>query len=195
MQNLIAYSVTILVAFVILMIIMTVNLRVQQTAIATTQYQASKISQADLVEMMDRDFRNIGSSYPNYALDPTTAIIAFDSTGVFSFWAQTERGMPPATVQYDWAESGTVRLDSGYVPAYSISRTVDGNPAGGSSGSVTNFGLRLLDSNGNPVAVLSDTRQIDVDLSIVSSLGSSSLVETNDWRTVIRPAALAQDTL
>lgn len=195
MQNLIAYSVTIVVAFVILMIIMTVNLRVQQTAIATTQYQASKISQADLVEMMDRDFRNIGSSFPNYTLDPTTAIIAFDSTGVFSFWAQTERGMPPATIRYEWVQSGTVRVDTGYVPAFAVSRTVDGNPAGGSSGSVTNFGLRLLDTDGNPATVLSDTRQIDVDLSIVSSLGSSSLVETNDWRTVIRPAALARDTL
>jgi len=193
MQNWIAQLVAVFVAGIVIFIVAAVNLRVQRGSIAAAQYQASKTSEVDLVGMLDRDFRNIGSDYPNYGLDPATAIIKFDSTGgVFAFWGQTQRGMPPDSIRYHWVQSGTVLVDSAYVPAYSVERTINGSPAGGSAGSVTDFHIRLLDNEGNPTGVLSDTRQIEVSVSIVSSLGANEYVGTNDWQTVIRPTALAR---
>lgn len=192
MQSWIAQLLTVLVAFVVFVIIATTNLRVQQVSIATTQYQASSTNQTDFVGVMDRDFRNIGSRYPDYDLDPDSAIIAFDSTGVFAFWAQTERGAAPNSIRYEWGEVGTVRVDTGFVPAYSVSRTVDGQAAGGTAGAVTQFDLRLLDDEGHLTGILANVRQIDVDVNLVSSLGSNSLVETNGWQTIIRPSALSR---
>ncbi|MGA7303731.1 MAG: hypothetical protein WBW88_02605 [Rhodothermales bacterium] len=192
MQNWIAQLVAVVVAGTVIFIIAAVNLRVQRGAVATTQYQASKTNEVDLVGLIDRDFRNIGSSYPNFSLDPNAAIIAFDSSGTFAFWGQTKRGFAPDSIRYSWSQTGTVLVDSAYVPAYSISRTVNGVPAGGSAGSVTSFSLRLLDNDGNGIAALSDTRQIEVNLSIVSSLGANAYTGTNDWQTVIRPTALAR---
>jgi hypothetical protein len=183
------------VTSVVILIIANVSIRVQGSSIATTQYRASKVNQIDLVGLMDRDFRNIGATYPNYVLDPASAIIMFsgDSTGgVFAFWTQTERGMPPDSVRYEWAQTGTVRIDTAYVPAYSVTRQVNGDATGGSAGAVTTFDLRLLNADGNPTGVLSDTRQIEVNVSVISSLGSSDLVEMNDWQTIIRPAALVR---
>lgn len=192
-QNWIAQMLALVVAGVVIFIIAAVTLRVQRGSIATTQYQAAKTNQIDLVGLMDRDFRNIGSSYPNYVLDPENAIIAFDSAnGVFAFWAQTAPGSPPDSIRYEWTESGTVRVDTGYVTAYAVERKVNGVFSGGSAGAVTRFDLRLLNDDGTPTGVLADTRQLEVNLSIISSLGSSEFVETNDWQTVIRPTALAR---
>jgi hypothetical protein len=192
MGNWIAQMIALVVAGTVILIIASVNLRVQRGSIATAQYQASKTNQIDLVGLIDRDFRNIGSSYPNYDLDPESAIISFDSSGVFAFWGQTERGFPPDSIRYSWSQYGQVLVDGAYVPAYSISRTVNGSAAGGSAGAVTSFNIRLLDDDGNPAGALTDTRQIEVNLSIISSLGSSDIVETNDWQTVIRPTGIAR---
>jgi hypothetical protein len=192
MQNWIGQLVAIMVAGVVLFIIASVNLRVQRGSVATTQYQAAKINQVDLIGLIDRDFRNIGASYPNYALDPENAIVAYDSAnGYFTFWAQTEANQPPDSVRYEWSQSGTVRVDTGFVPAYAVVRKVNGVEMGGSAGAVTNFDLEFFDSEGNPTAANS-AQQIEVNLSIISSLGSSDFVETNDWQTVIRPTALAR---
>lgn len=191
-QNWLAQLVALVVAGVVILIIANVNLRVQKASIAATQYQSAKTNQTDLVGVMDRDFRNIASSYPNYALNPDSAIVAFDSSGTFTFWAQTERGAPPQLVSYTWSQTGTVKVDTAYVPAYAISRTVNGSAAGGSAGSVIAFSIGLLDTNGNTTAAFSDTRQIQVDLSMISSLGANELTQTNNWATVIRPTALAR---
>jgi hypothetical protein len=192
MQNWIGQLIAIVVAGVVLFIIASVNLRVQRGSVATTQYQAAKINQVDLVGLIDRDFRNIGASYPNYTLAPEDAIIAYDSAGgYFSFWAQTEPGMPPDSVRYEWSPSGTVKIDTAYVTAYSLQRKVNGTLTGGSAGAVTRFDLDFLDATGNPTAPI-NAQQIEVNLSIISSLGSSDFVETNDWQTVIRPTALAR---
>lgn len=194
MQNLIAQSLALVVAGVVVLIIANVNLRVQRSAISAVQYQTAKSNQTDLVGLMDRDFRNIGSSYPDYLLNPDDAIILFDSTGSFAFWGQTGRGLPPDSIRYTWAQYGTVRVDTGYVPAYSVTRSVNGQPVGGSAGAVTEFSLRLLDNNGNPTAILSDTRQIEVNVVLISSLGANGLTEANRWETVIRPAALDRES-
>jgi len=193
MQNWMLQLVAVVVAGVVILIIASVNLRVQQGSIATAQYQAAKTNQTDLVGLIDRDFRNIGAKYPNFVLPPENAISKFDSAnGIFAFWAQTTPGQAPDSVIYQWSKSGKVLVDTAYVDAYSISRSVNGTLAGGSAGAVTRFELRLLDDDGDPAAVLSDTRQIEVNLSLISSLGSSDFVETNDWETVIRPTALAR---
>ena len=191
MQNVILQTVALVVAGVVLLIIAAVSIRVQRSAVAATQYQAAKGVQTDLVGLIDRDFRNIGSGYPDYMLNPDSAIISFDSTGSFAFYGQTQRGQAPDAIEYTWSQYGTVRLDTAYVPAYSVSRTVNGVPAGGSAGALTKFEVHLLDNVGNPVSVFSDTRQVEVSLVMISSLGSNSLTEANTWETVIRPAALA----
>ena len=194
MQNWIGQLVALAVAAVVILIIAAVNLRVQTGAIATVQYQAGKTNQIDLIGLIDRDFRNIGSRYPNYVLDPATAIVSFtDATpGSITFWGQTVANAPPDSITYAWTKTGTVLIDSAYVDAYTITRTVNGEPRGESAGSVTEFDIDLLDSDGNAAGVLSDTRQIRIDLKLTSSLGSSDFVETNDWQTVIRPTALAR---
>lgn len=196
MGNWFGHIIAIFVAGVVLFIIASVNIRVQQSAISSVQYRAGKTETMDLMSLMDRDFRNIGSNYPNFDLPIDSAITGLDTTAspkFFEFRGQKEPGLAPQTIRYEWSEIGTVVVRDTVRTAYQVKRYVDGALSASSGGKVTRFDIGLLTSDGMPIASPADARQIAVKLSLVSGLGKSSAIEQTDWNTIIRPIALAKD--
>jgi len=196
MGNWFGQLIAVFVAGIVIFIIASVNIRVQRSAISSVQFRAGKTETVDLMSLIDRDFRNIGSNYPNYDLPIDSAIVGLDTTGsprYFEFRGQKEPGDPPQTIRYEWSPIGTVVVRDTVRTAYQVHRYVNGSLAAASSGSVTRFDIGLLSSDGTPVAAPADVRQILVRLSVVSGLGTSSTIEQTDWNTIIRPLALAKN--
>lgn len=196
MGNWFGQLIAIFVAGMVIFIIASVNIRVQQSAISAVQFRAGKTETVDLMSLIDRDFRNIGSNYPNYELPIDSAIVGLDTTSnprYFEFRGQKEEGLPPQTIRYEWSPIGTVIVQDTVRTAYQVQRYVDGNLSAGSSGTVTRFDVGLLTSDGLPIASPAEVRQIRVGLSVVSGLGKSSTIEQTDWNTIIRPIALAKN--
>ena len=195
-QSYIATLVGAVVAGVITYMIWVFTIQNQERSVAATQHRAVRTSEHDLWRMVERDFTNIGSNHPFYENDPTTAIRVFNITGAageFVFVGQTERGMPPDTVRYVWTVNGTKTLKEGEtVETLLVERFVNGSIAGYSSGAVTRFEVTMLDNEGLETLDKSAARQIEVGLSMFSTLGENQLIGLSHWDSIIRPTALAR---
>ncbi|MFV1980690.1 MAG: hypothetical protein ACC655_06010 [Rhodothermia bacterium] len=200
MGNWIAGLVGVVVTGVIMYIIATLTIQSQERSVSAVQQRAVRTSEMNLVGMVESDFQNIGSNFPAFVNDPEFAITAYDTTSatkVFQFTGQTVRWAPPDTVRYEWNVLGSKKikkLDGTLKNAdvYQIKRFVNGTLSGSSTGAITRFQIRLRKSDGSPIVGASETRQVLVGISMVSSLGSSTLLGETHWDTIIRPAAMAR---
>lgn len=194
-NNWIAGLVSIVVAGIILLIMFKLGTEAQQRSISATQQRALRVSNVGLLGFIEHDFQNIGSNYPDFDLIPGDAIFELDTVGTdqsFAYVGQTKLNTVPDTVRYTWSVIGQKTIDRGTVDVYRLRRWINGQLTGESSGVVTDFGIGLLTSDGTPAAAFSDTRQILIRLSMVSSIGESSLLRETEWRSIVRPTALAR---
>ena len=192
------------IAGLIFYILAIVNTENQDLSRTSTQQAALRVSQMDVIQMIENDFKNIGSNYDpdsSYFNHPDDAIVGFDTLAnpaTFTFRGQTEPLTPPVDITYSWETitTSTIHLlrDSVYVAVHPIrlTRTVDGSLAGQSSGIITRFQIGLLNSDGTDAVVPGDTRQVSISLSMASRLGASSHTGETHYRSVIRPAAMAR---
>jgi hypothetical protein len=172
-----------------------VHVQNQQASINSAQFRIVKKDAMGLAAMIERDFKNIASNYPNFSINPDTAIVALDkysSTRVFEFWAQTVRGQAPVPVRYEWEQVDDVQLKRGTVPVFQIRRIVNGDLQGMSVGYVTEFNILLLKDDGSVATVFGDTRQIAVEVKTVSGIGTSQMVEETRWNTVYHPLGMSR---
>ena len=100
--------------------------------------------------------------------------------------------MAPDYVEYKWTSTGTKALKNGTVDIYEVKRFINGQLAGMSTGGITRFSIGLLDSEGNPVGILADARQVGIGVSMISGLGESSMLGQSHWDSIVRPTALAR---
>ena len=202
MSNMIGGLVAVVVTGAVIMIISRLGTQAQELSVTATQQRAIRTSEMDLVAMIDMDFQNIGSNFPEYPnypnyyeFFPDSAISRWDtvsSTREFTYRGQTKRGMPPDIVSYTWTTTGTKTIERGTVDIYQVQRWINGQLTGSSTGAITRFSIVLLDSGGNRVATPKNARQILVSVSMVSGLGESSLLGETHWKSIVRPAALAR---
>ena len=181
------------VAGILLLAIYKIRIDGDQTSVAVTQFRASKAGSLNVAAMVERDFTNIASNHPNFVLPLDSVFVAIDTVGSdqsFSFRGQTQRGVAPSLITYRWVEVGTAYVDTAYVPTYQLTRYIDGANAGGSTGGIVEFRLRFLREDGAPVASVTNTRQIEVLLRSVSTLGVNKGTKGTRWSAIIRPAAL-----
>jgi hypothetical protein len=199
MQFLLDHIAAVVITGFIIFIIAAVSFRGQSASIDSTQYFAQKRMLLDLVQMAERDFGNIGSG----GTAPGTAVISFDTTGPVKHFAFRARPdsiavpdyilTPPSTIRYQWQEVGTLALNSGDVPAYTVERLVDGTVAGRSSGYITSFDIDFFAAGGTPVAATVDSmRVIRLDVTAVSPLGRGNNIEQSRWTKVFRPVNLTR---
>ncbi len=130
----------------------------------------------------------------------TAVVTAFGASGgyqVLTFQGLATRdGTPvPEAIQYRWQQTGTATLTNGAtVPTYLVERRVGGAASGESFDSVTGFTVGLLDSNLQPVPAGSATyhpvRYVNVDVAMVSPLGTEGVIEQTRWAKRFRPVNL-----
>ncbi len=195
------YIFSVIIAGIVLLIVLSLKFRGEQTSIDATQYRAAKVGTLSLVEAINRDFNNIGSQYlrnTHANLSPDTVLIAFDTLANpahFAFWAQTDSVRWAQQVRYEWRLTGkTVRLKNGTKPLLEVKRLVDGVLQGRSTNMITRFEVHLQQASSlaftNLRGANADTQQILVRLRAVSPLGVGDSVEETRWEKMFRPANL-----
>jgi hypothetical protein len=182
---------SVLIAGVILLILLSLTYRGQDTTHDATMYYTAKTSMLSMAEWIEQDFKNIGTGHN----PPSTSIISLDTTGAtknFTFWAQVEQDSSARTVRYEWLQDGTADLDSATVPVYTVRRMIDGTITGWSNDTVTNFRIKLLQADSTNVTALTQTRQVHVFVKAVSPLGVGDLIEETTWSKIFRPVNLTR---
>ena len=195
MSETFGYTLSAIVAGVVLLIIQSTTFRAQQAAVSTLQYSAVKQSTVDLVGMMGRDFRNIGSNFPYPELLSELAVLSYDTASAthrFSFSAQTRRGQAPDTVRYEWKPGNPVTARGNTYPTFTVKRYVNGILSGSNTGSITSLLIELSTETGTPVMAAAETRQIRVALTMISSLGSDGEIDQTRWDETFHPMHLAK---
>ena len=208
MQDMIIYTVAVFVAVMIMFMLFSLQLDGDRTSIEVTKYYAAKDRSLDLATLLERDLRNIAGNMPSsncgftgaFNFDPDTAFVAFDTTStprVLSFYAQTDSCQTvPRVVSYEWTPNGTVKLDSGTVDIYDVTRRIDGTAVTEYPSLVTDLSFEFLQSDGNGVFNLlsnTDARQINVHMKMISPLGAGDTVEEVVWEAVIHPYSLTRN--
>lgn len=209
MQEMIVYTVAIVVAVMIMFMLFSLRLDGDRTSIEVTRYYAAKDRSLDLATLLERDLRNIAGNMPSsncgftgaFNFDPDTAFVAFDTTKtkrVFSFYAQTDSCQTvPRVVTYEWEPNNTVKLKSGTVDVFDVVRRIEGTTDVTSYPDlVTDLTFEFLKSDGTGVFNLlsnNDARQINVQMRMISPLGAGDTVEEVAWEAVVRPYSLTRN--
>jgi hypothetical protein len=203
MANWIEYIVASAIASLVVVTLFGVQLRTQQATTDTATYRSARLSMAGLVDMIERDMTNLGGRHPGPVgggLFPLPGGAAFpipaapDSTSTprtFRFFSQPERGQPPREIRYEWEAVGTVTLPDTTLDTYKLRRYVDGRPDGGSAPKITHLSFNLFESAGNAITNLENTRQIYVEVRMVSPFGQGTTIQETRWSGVFRPPGLA----
>lgn len=195
MSETIGYTLSAIVAGVVLLIIQSTAFRGQQAAVSTLQYNTVKQSTVDLVGMMERDFRNIGSNFPYPQLLSELSILAYDTvstTHSFAFMAQTRRGQPPDIVRYDWEPGNPMITGGDTYQTFTVKRYVNGTLSGSNTGAITSFSIELFTETGAPVMAAAETRQVHVEMTMISGLGSNGEIDQARWSETFHPMHLAK---
>lgn len=184
------YTLSVIVAGTILLIISAVTFRGQEATVATIQYSSVKQSTLDLIGVMDRDFRNMGSNYPYPDVLSEGAVINYDTAATpnrFDFTAQTTPGALPDTISYRWQPGSPVTSDGITYPTVKVERYVNNVLTGGNSGVITSLSIELYTKDGDPVMDGADTRQIQVEMTMISSLGANGEIKEARWSETFHP--------
>ena len=194
MQFLLDHLASVVITGILLLAILATQFRGQQASVDAVQFYDAKTRLLSLVQMIERDFTNIGSGVDSVKF----AITELDTVSVpaeFTFLARTDSTDSAAhTVTYQWEEEGDVTLkDKTTIPTYTVRRIIDGSISGTSTGAVTNFRIDLFTADSFIVAAnYAATRFINVSVKSVSTLGTVAQVEQSAWNKSFRPVNLTR---
>jgi hypothetical protein len=194
----IGYVAAAMVAAVAVFSVFSLRMRTQDVHVAAVQYSTAKKSSLLMAAILEQDLKNMGSNFPAYDLDPEDSVVRFDTLGtprVFEFMAQTDPTGAPALIRYEWEETGTTVTvrDTVNRPVFEVRRFVNGTLSTYSTGSVTRLDFALQREDGSGILNLEDTRQIVVDLSVVSSLGTGGTTDEVQFGTVVHPESMTRN--
>ena len=145
---------------------------------------------ASYMEIIDHDFRRIGSGLPS----PAGAITAVTGTTDITFRGDIDGDGDVETVRY--YISPTSSASSTLNPNDRILyREVDGVMTIDSPGGVTSFVVRTLDEFGNPTTDLNAVRMLDVELTVESPQPYDTLYTKAFWEKRFAPQNLFRRTL
>lgn len=166
MQNLIGYTISVVIAGLILLMVLALQFRQREVAVDTVQYEAAKSGILSFVAVVEQDFRNMGSQqralaktasdvevidavtkiYPDPAAEDYT-VSGNDTTWIVEFWGSTRPEQPAQLIRYEYTklDGETVRLMRNGVEqdvhVYDVVRLVDGVVTVRSSGEITDFSV------------------------------------------------------
>ncbi len=194
--------VALIIAGTVILLLASIQMRGQDAAIETRQFESMKSAQYNLTSVIEQDFKNIGSGY---LLSGAGAQLAIDTTSdvrTFSFNARTDPSVQEAQrVTYRWEEVDEVELRSGdTVPVMRLERQVGSSTDWTtlSDRKITDFRITLRNEDlniieSNSAGTLARTKRIDVSLRMISPLGTGDIFEEITWNKRIRPTNLQRD--
>ena len=188
MHDYIYHIIGTMIAIMVFVILIGTQHAAQEASVDAAQYYMSKTRMLALVDLIERDFTNIGSGMQNVQ-DAIATLDTTSATRQFTFWARTDPASTDAQqISYQWTLTGTQEDD----PHYEITRLVDGNPSM-SLNSMTEVVVRLFDENLNPVVGnYPDTRRIYVGVRAAISDDGSGSIEQTQWSSMFRPVNLTR---
>lgn len=213
-QQYLYFAAVALIAGSVMLMLGTIKVEGQEAAIDAVQYRAARARILDLVQIMERDFRNVGSfmyfngthfvgKKPKLLVNNIVKEYTKGAVNVFEFMAQTDPEKEPELVRYTWEEKKdqVVKLNNkSERTLYVVERRV--GPAGTltfrSEGLITDFDISIdrdgpLDQDLNTIGVLGDlddTRRIKLRMAAISPLGKGDSVEETRFDAVFRPIAM-----
>ncbi len=169
-----------IVGGLLMVALITVNMRVGENAANTTMDLAAKDRVSVVAEIIESDLRRIGFGVPSPAITAMTAnSITFRST------FNTD-----STLTVGWAWNLSAVVDASANPDdRRLQRTVNGTTTDMGAG-VTAFSLEFLDASFAVTAVPADVRHIRVSLTCESAEGYDGRFGTAHWSGLITPRAL-----
>ena len=181
-----------MVAAIVLFMLIGVQLSAQRANIDANLHYMSRAQTLSLIEMIERDFPNVGAG-----VEPGTdpMIESYDwsgSTRWFEFRAATEpsESAPVERIRYVVSPSDSPICEEVAVDCLKVERLVDDGsgfrPSGASAGTLTEFEIELTPSTGT----LRDVRGIHVRLAALSMAGEASLISRTSWETRFHPFSL-----
>jgi hypothetical protein len=210
-QQMILLVAATVIAGIALFVLATIQDRGADAAVDAVQYAAAKEDLHNVVDMMERDLRNMGAymyydaacpCWVGQPMNPVNVIQAgwFDSTSVgggqrytLKFYTQSDSTAPPDTVRYVWAPAGgTVTLRDGTVRTLQRLERFQAGVLTGWSDDVTLLRVRLRQPETEPGMVnLSDARIVEISLRTVSPLGLGDVIEETRFDATYRPVPIA----
>lgn len=181
------------VAGIVLFMLLGAQLATQRANVDANLHYMNRVHTRSLVEMIERDFPNIGAGVEAGA-DPMIAV--YDWTGPtrrFEFWAVTgpSESATVERIQYVVSPSEAPACQAAGLSCWKVERQVDAGsgfrPSGASTETLTEFEIELSPNTGN----LRDVREVRVRLSALSPAGDDALVGRSVWETSFRPYSLS----
>ena len=165
MQHFIGYTISVVIAGLILLMVLALQFRQREVAVDTVQYEAAKSDILSFVAVVEQDFRNMGSQqralaktasdvevkdvvnsiYPDPDAFKDYTVSGSDTTWIVEFWGSTLPEQPAQLIRYEYTkrDGETVRLmrngTEQDVHVYDVVRLVDEVVTMRSSGEITDF--------------------------------------------------------
>lgn len=210
-QEMIYAAVASLIAGLVLLTMFYVQRRGQEASIDAVQYRAAKTTMLSLVEIVERDFQNMGAhmywdgtNFVGVAEDPADVIenTWYDSSAVpggmqytFQFRSQTDSLQAPVLIRYEWEpiDGETITLEDGTVrQLYEVRRLDAAGDITYRDRMITEFDLDIQpDTVINPILINLDlARVFKIRVQGISPLGKSQTVEETRFDATYRPVAM-----
>lgn len=191
-----------IIAGTVMLMVVSLQLRAQQTAVEAAVAYRGKAHTMRFADMISTEFPKIGEG----TSDTTSAIqdhsTADGQTQQFVFMATTTPGGPGVEIQYNLIVDDTISVERWdeekedqvvvEVPIYRMERVEDGGSETVVMTNIKHWAVELLDSDGDPTSTISDVRQLRVRLSCLYEAGSGDArtVHRTLWGSTFRPTSL-----
>jgi hypothetical protein len=182
----------------VILLLAVLSLTGQKASIEAVQYSTARTASVTLTEVLEQDLMNIGAG----RLAIVFGDIVIEKNGptpYVEFLTRDNRADPnPVTVRYSWVESGTINARGTQIPAYQVTRHVDGQAVPITGNTVTSFDItfkRRVLGDWTPVttAEAPQSSRVDVRLTLASPLETGEIVEETLWERQIIPVNLRRD--
>lgn len=175
------------------LVLIATQLRAQETSIQQTIVYASKKQTLEFADMVEREFKLIGSGIDARA-DMLQAVETDEQGNArsFSFRYDDEAGTP-MQVEYRMVPTDSVTINDQSIPLYEVQRFRNGTRDGGGPRTVRRFRVQFLTDTGTLTADPGDAELVRVTFTSTLPMGDLDdffLPETN-WGITLRPMNLA----
>lgn len=207
MQAMIDHTAAVVIGATILFILFALSTRSNDSSIEATQVDITRTELRTLVDVIEQDFNNMGSGMGDPNVSATERVVRSRGTvggyETVTFLATpNDTGSPsPVLVTYRWKQDGTAVLPDGtVVDVYEVEREIGGQTA--TFENATNINVTMRYETLLPVSSaayansdsLAAVRYLDVDVGMVSPVGTEDLIQQARWKKRFRPLNLEPNT-
>jgi len=183
----------VLVGTVVLLILAGIHLTSRTAGTEAGMYYMNRVQTLTLIQMIERDFPNIGAGVDPQQRDMIAAYSWSDENRRFEFRATIDStaAAPVHRIRYEVAPVTNPTCAEAQVQCYEVQRMVDAGSGfevtGRSNTFVTDFEIELSPQTGD----LADVREVRVRLAALSPGGDNSVVSRTSWESRFRPFSLS----